>query len=150
MSTYHAVIWMDGLEAHVLMFDREHVESQRIKSRTHHKATGGHLGSHRLMHGRGDSASGHHNPQGGHAETGQDYFEQVAKALEGVHEVLLAGPARTKDEFHDYCKSKTRQLDKAIVGVVTTDHPTDPQVVALARRYFLKFDQMHGLKPAQS
>jgi hypothetical protein len=32
MSTFHAVVWIDHKEAHVLMFDREHVEAQRIKS----------------------------------------------------------------------------------------------------------------------
>jgi hypothetical protein len=147
MTTNHAVVWMDGLEAHVLMFDREHVESQRIRSRTHHKATGGHVGSHQLMHGRGDSASGHHSPQGGHAETGKAYFEQVAGALEGVHEVLLTGPAQTKDEFCDYCKTNAKAVSKAIVGVVTTDHPTDPQVVALAKKYFLKSDKMLSNSP---
>ena len=40
MSTFHAVVWMDHQEAHVLMFDREHVESQRVKSRSHHKHQG--------------------------------------------------------------------------------------------------------------
>jgi hypothetical protein len=103
------------------------------------------MGSHQLMHGGGNSASGHHSPQGGHAENGKDYFVQVAKALEGVHEILRARPAQTEDDFRAYCKSKARALDKAIVGAVTTDHPTDHQVVALARRYFLKFDKLQGM-----
>ena len=34
MSTNHAIVWIDRAEAHVIMFDREHVEAQRIKSRT--------------------------------------------------------------------------------------------------------------------
>lgn len=144
MTTYHAIVWIDGSEAHVLMFDREHVESQRIKSRTHHKATGGHVGSHQQMHGRGDSASGRHTPQGGHAETSKHYFGQVARELEGVHEVLLAGPAQTKNEFRDYCKNNAKAIDQAIIGVVAADHPTDPQLVALARQYFTKFDKMQG------
>ena len=33
MSTNHAIVWIDRAEAHVIMFDREHVEAQRIKSR---------------------------------------------------------------------------------------------------------------------
>ena len=40
MSTFHAVVWMDQSEAHVVMFDREHAEAQRIKSRSHHKHQG--------------------------------------------------------------------------------------------------------------
>lgn len=35
MSTFHAVVWMDHSEAHVVMFDREHMEAQRVKSRIH-------------------------------------------------------------------------------------------------------------------
>ena len=40
MTTFHAVVWIDQQEAHVLMFDREHVEAQRIKSRSHHQHQG--------------------------------------------------------------------------------------------------------------
>ena len=32
-------------------------------------------------------------------------------------------------------------MDKAIVDVVNSDHPSDAQLVAMARQYFLKFDQ---------
>ncbi len=148
MSTNHAIVWIDGSEAHVIMFDREHVEAQRIKSRSHHKATGGHVGSHRLMHGRGDSASGHHTPGGGHASSDENFYHEVAKALEGVHEILLTGPAQAKNEFHAHCKHHDKAVDKAIVGVVTTDHPSDPQLVALAKQYFLKFDKMQGNAPS--
>jgi hypothetical protein len=30
MSTFHAIAWIDQSEAHVVMFDREHMEAQRI------------------------------------------------------------------------------------------------------------------------
>lgn len=147
MSTNHAIVWIDHTEAHVIMFDQEHVEAQKIKSRSHHKATGGHVGSHRLMHGRGDSASGHHTPQGGHESSDEHFYHEVAKALEGVHEVLLTGPAQAKDEFHAHCKRHDKAVDKTIVGVVTTDHPSDAQLVALAKQYFVKFDKMQGNAP---
>ena len=35
MRTFHAVVRMDYSEAYVAMFGREHVQSQRIKSRSH-------------------------------------------------------------------------------------------------------------------
>jgi stalled ribosome rescue protein Dom34 len=144
MSTYHAIVWMDRSEAHVIMFDREHVEAQKIKSRSHHKATGGHVGSHRDMHGRGDSASGSHSAEGGHESSDEKFYHEVALALKDVHEILLTGPAQGKDEFHAHCKRHDKAVDKAIIGVVTSDHPTDPQLVALARKYFVKFDKMQG------
>lgn len=124
MTTFHAVVWMDHSEAHVMMFDREHVESQRIKARSHHTLKHGHVGA------------------------DKDFFKQVAQSLEGVSEVLVTGPAKAKIEFRDYCKHNAHAVDKAIVDVITSDHPTDAQVVAMARQYFVKFDQL-AADPAQ-
>lgn len=124
MTTFHAVVWMDHSEAHVMMFDREHVESQRIKARSHHTLKHGHVGA------------------------DKDFFKQVAQALEGASEVLVTGPAKAKIEFRDYCKHNAHAVDKAIVDVITSDHPTDAQVVAMARQYFVKFDQL-AADPAQ-
>ncbi len=112
MTTFHAVVWMDHTEAHVLMFDKEHVEAQRIKARSHH------------------------TPKHGHVGADKDFFKQIADALTGVAEVLLTGPANAKIEFRDFCKHNAHAIDKAVVEVLTTDHPSDAQVVAMARQYF--------------
>jgi len=120
MTTFHAVVWMDHSEAHVLMFDKEHVEAQRVKARSHH------------------------TPKHGHVGADKDFFKEVADALAGVSEVLLTGPANAKIEFRDFCKHNAHAVDRSIVDVVNTDHPTDAQVVAMARQYFGKFDQMNG------
>ena len=117
MSTFHAVVWMDHSEAHVVMFDREHMETQRIKSRSHHKHQG-------------------------KAEDSASFFAEVAKALVGTHEVLLTGPGLARNQFRDWCTSHQTAVAACIVDSVTTDHPTDGQLVALARQYFKKFDNM--------
>lgn len=117
MTTFHAVVWMDHSQAHVLMFDKEHVEAQRVKARQQH------------------------TPKHGHVGADKDFFQQIAGSLSGVSEVLLTGPANAKNEFRDFCKHHAHAVDKAIVDVVSTDHPSDPQLVAMARQYFLKFDQ---------
>jgi stalled ribosome rescue protein Dom34 len=117
MTTFHAVVWMDHSQAHVLMFDKEHVEAQRVKARSHH------------------------TPKHGHVGADKDFFKQVADALAGVSEVLLTGPANAKIEFRDFCKHNAHAVDKAIVDVVNSDHPSDPQLVAMAKQYFVKFDQ---------
>ena len=106
---------MDHQEAHVLMFDRAHVESQRVKSRTHHKH------------------------QGNAADTSA-FYAGIAEALDGTHEVLVTGPGIARNEFRDWC---TQHHDEVtIVDSVSSDHPTDAQVVAMARQYFKKFDNM--------
>ena len=117
MSTFHTVVWMDHSEAHVAMFDREHVEAQRIKSRSHHK---------------------HH----GKAEDTTAFFAEIAGALTGAHEVLLAGPGLARNQFRDWCGIHHSAIAQTFVDSVTMDHPTDGQLVALARKYFKKFDGM--------
>ena len=117
MTTFHAVVWMDHTQAHVLMFDREHVEAQRVKARSQH------------------------TPKHGKPTADKDFFNEIVQALDGVSEVLITGPASAKLEFRDHCKHHAPLVDKAVVDVVNSDHPSDAQLVAMARTYFLKFDQ---------
>ena len=79
MSTYHAVVWMDHSESHVLMFDQEHIERQLIKSKSHHKHQG-------KAHDMGT------------------FFKSVSEALESTHEILITGPGSTRVEFQEWCK----------------------------------------------
>ena len=117
MSNFHAIVWMDHHEAHVLMFDREHFERQRIKSRSHHK----HQGK------VGDAGA---------------FYGDVAKALHGTHAVLLTGLGTARNEFRDWCKTHAKATAGVIFDSIATDHPTDNQLVALSRQYFKKFDAM--------
>ncbi|MDH5206464.1 MAG: hypothetical protein OEW36_12460, partial [Hylemonella sp.] len=73
------------------------------------------------------------------------YYHAIAEALKGVHEILVTGPAQAKDEFKAHCARHDKAIDAAIVGVVVSDHPSDGQLVAMAKQYFLKHDKMQGL-----
>jgi stalled ribosome rescue protein Dom34 len=124
MSTFHAVVWMDHQEAHVVMFDREHVEAQRIQSRSHHK----HQGK------AGDTAA---------------FFAEVAQALTDTHEVLVTGPGLARNEFRDWCAAHSKSTAAIIVDSIASDHPSDAQLVAMAKQYFKKFDAM-AADPSQA
>ncbi len=118
MSTFHAVVWMDHSESHVLMFDKEHIEKELIKSKSHHK----------------------------HQGKSQDmlaFFKSVSDALESTHEILLTGPSSTRVEFQEWCKIHSPQTAKRIVDSLKSDHPSDGQVVAMAKKYFIKYDNTH-------
>ena len=124
MSTFHAVVWMDHQEAHVVMFDREHVEAQRIQSRSHHK----HQGK------AGDTAA---------------FYAEVAQALTGTHEVLVTGPGSARNEFSDWCAAHQKSTAAIIVDSIASDHPSDAQLVAMAKQYFKKVDVM-AADPSQA
>ena len=66
----------------------------------------------------------------------------MAQALNGTHEVLLTGPGAARNEFRDWCAHHAKATSAVIVGSIATDHPSDKQLVALARQYFRKFDAM--------
>ena len=117
MSTFHAVVWMDHSEAHVVMFDREHTEAQRIKSRTHHK-----------HQGKADDLT--------------PFFADIAQALSSTREVLLTGPGLARNQFRDWVTKHHAAVANVVVDSVAADHPTDAQLVAMARQYFKKFDTM--------
>ena len=124
MATFHAIVWLDHSEAHVLMFDREHLEAQRVKSRSRHKP----------QNKAGDIAP---------------FFDDIAKALEGTHEVLLTGPGLARNQFREWCQAHRPQTATLIVDSIPADHPSDAQLVALAKQYFKKYDRL-AADPSQA
>ncbi len=117
MPTYHAVVWIDHEKAVVSMFDREHSETLPVRAHAHHKHQG--VGK--------DNAA---------------YFKATADVLDGVHEVLLAGPGKAHEEFRVWCQKHMPEVSKTIVASMPMDHPTDKQLVAMARKFFKGFDNM--------
>lgn len=126
MSHFHAVVWLDHAEAHVMHFDRKDVEMQLILPADPHKNL--HIKSGKWGAGK--------------AQEDQTYYHDIAQALEGASEVLVVGPANAKLQFIKHIHAHDKDLVDKIIGVETVDHPTDGQIVAYARKYFVAKDQM--------
>jgi len=121
MTTLHAVVYIDHRIAQVLQFDADHVEASTVKAHTHHTA----------QHGSA-------------VRTEHEFYGHVADSLGGVQEVLVVGPGTARTAFRAYCAKHRLETARRIVGSETVDHPTQPQLVALARKYFLAHDRMAG------
>ena len=122
MHKNHAVIWMDHREAHVLYFaggQDESIHSQSTHTHLHHKA---------------------HEIGSGNAPEDRKFFDNVIAALKDVGEILIIGPGSAKAEFATYIQAHHPEIAKHIAGVETVDHPTDPQVLAYAKKYFARID----------
>ncbi len=122
MSPFHSVVWIDHEPFQVLQFDREHVEGSRVRARSHHKHQGRTCDQ-------------------------EAFFADVWSALQGVREVLLTGPGNARQAFAQWVAQRHASEAARIVGSIASDHPTDAQLVALARKYFLRHDQM-GADPS--
>jgi hypothetical protein len=121
MTTFHAVVWVDHQASQVLQFDAEHVQAQKVKAHSHHTAY-----------------------HGSRVRTEHEYFAELCDALAGIAEVLVVGSKTSLADFRHYVDKHRPALGAQIVGWETHDKPTENQLVALARQYFLKYDRMSG------
>ena len=117
MPLPHAVVLIDHHTAQVLQFDEDHAWSQKVKSHTHHTR----------QHGSG-------------VRTEHEFFGEVCDALTGIDEVLATGSHTAQADFRRYVDKHRAALAPHIVAWETVDHPTEAQLLALARRYFVKYD----------
>jgi stalled ribosome rescue protein Dom34 len=129
MSLFHAVVWLDHSQAHVIHFNRDSDQRQLVNST---------LGAAHQHHRTGAIGPGR-------ALVDTPYFDAIARALGDAQEILVAGPASAKNEFVTHLERHDRALRERIVAVEPLDHPTDNQLLAHARRYFERTDRMRGV-----
>jgi stalled ribosome rescue protein Dom34 len=119
---FHAVVWIDHQSAQVLQFDAEHVQARKVK------------------------AHGHHTRQHGSAVRSEhEFFSEVCDALTGIKEVLVTGSHTAQVDFQHFTEKHRPAIAAQVVGYETVDHPSENQLVAMARKYFVRFDRMVGV-----
>jgi len=126
MSLNHAVIWIDHKEAHVMFLSEDASEAEIIKSKSthahlHHKAN--EIGSRKVA-------------------LDSKYLHSVIQAVKESKEILILGPGSAKLELIKHAHKHDAQIAEKIVGVETVDHPTDKEILAHARKFFYKADQL--------
>ena len=89
---------------------------------------------------------------GSTVRTEHEFFAEVCDALAGFKEVLVAAAHLAQVDFKHYVEKHRPHLAPLIVGWETVDHPSDGQLVALARKFFARHDQMAGqpVPPAET
>ena len=124
-SRFRAVVWIDHAQARVIRFDDESSATQ-------------------VIHPEGGTPHLHHKANSidaGHVAEDQAYLHAVSQVIAGVESVLVAGPANAKLELMKHLARHDPLLLEKVSGVQTVDHPTDGQLLALARRHFRKIDR---------
>jgi stalled ribosome rescue protein Dom34 len=124
MPLHHAVLLIDHQHAEVLQFDAEHLQAQKLH-----------------YHGR------HARQHGNEVRTEHEFFGQVCEALKGIGEVLVAGGHLAQTDFRHYVEKHHPQAAKQITGWETVDHPSEGQLLALAKKHFNRVDKMAGTAP---
>lgn len=126
MSLSHVVVWLDHQESHVIQFNADTHENSTITTRSKH----GHVHQKAGVVGSG------------HAAADQNYLHEVAAAVSGCGEILIVGPGSGKLELIKHMNRHDPAIAEKVVGVETVDHPSDGQLLAYAKKYFLRVDNM--------
>lgn len=125
MSFNHVVVWLDQAEAHVIHFTRDEAETEVIKTASVHQ---------HQKAGVDASVQSEQNPI---------YLNEIAAALDTAKEILIVGPGQEKLIFIKHLEKHHAGVADKVVSVETVDHPSDSQLLAYARKYFVKADMMH-------
>jgi stalled ribosome rescue protein Dom34 len=129
MSYQHAVVWLDHLRAVVIDFsvDQEHVHlvASGTEDRQVHRKSGT-IGS-------------------GKASEDREFFDEIVEAVGDAREILIVGPGQAKTHFKKDLDHRHPKVAELVVAVETADHPSVDQLLAQARKYFRKVDQLRGV-----
>jgi hypothetical protein len=128
---YHALIWIDHHEARIFQFNATAVDSTMVRSAHPHE----HI--HHKANARGS----------GHAPVDEGFLERVTQVVMPAGAILITGHANAKKELAAHIARVHPDLSKRIAGVETLDHPSDGELVALARKFFRADDRMHWQLP---
>jgi hypothetical protein len=118
VSHSHAVVWTDHQAAQVLHFDAEHVQAKKIRGHKHYT-----------------------RQHGSAVRTEHEFFGELCDAIDGTNEVLITGSHTAIADFRHYVDKHRPQTGARIVAYEVVDHPTENQLVAAARKYFVKYDK---------
>ena len=118
MSFNHAVVWLDQAEAHVIHFTRDQSDAETISTTSQHKKDGV-VGNNRAL----ESTT---------------YLDEVANALTASKEILIVGPGQEKLAFIKHLHKNHAAIGDKVVSVETVDHPNNAELLAYARKYFVK------------
>lgn len=123
MSHPHAVVWLDHHQAHIVQFTLDpkagQNESQQLSERP-------------VQTKQNNSA----------VRTEHEFFGEVCDALKSIAQVLITSGHTTQSDFKHYLEKHRPLLLANIAGWQTVDHPSDGELVALARQYFVQHTRM--------
>lgn len=114
----HVVVWIDHLQARIF-----HVGATEVGSLVLHS----HLSTQHLHHKTNTIGSGH-------VADDPDFLAAIEKAIDGAQYVLIIGPSTEKTALKHYLDAAN--VAGRSISVKSAGHPTDNEIIALARQHF--------------
>jgi len=118
MSPSQAVAWIEPLDAHVMALAPADAAGERVDKPLHYARQ------------RGSLLRGQH-----------EFFSEVCEALAASQSVLVVGQHDPESAFRQYVSKHRPALALHVVGWQTMAHPTEAEVLTLAREFFAHRDE---------
>jgi stalled ribosome rescue protein Dom34 len=118
----HAIVFLDHHHARVFHLDGTNKNNVTLKEAA-----------------RRETDNRHHSD--GKRPAHDAFYHAVAESLRGANEILVVGPGTARIEFKHHLEPHDAAIDKHVVGVEAVDHPTEGQLLALAKKRFKAIDQ---------
>lgn len=125
MHSFHVAVWLDHTEAHVIHFTRDEAQTDIVKS-----------GSRPHLHVKAGGQGGNN------AAENRAYLDNVVSAIKDAEAILIVGPGSEKTVLYKHLLKSWPQVAEKVASVESADHPTDGQLLAYARKYFVASDRM--------
>jgi stalled ribosome rescue protein Dom34 len=123
-----ALVWIDHREAKIFRVSATEVGQAVVSAH----GTGHHLQHKANVHGSG------------HQGVDTEFFKRVMGALTHTGAILITGPANAKSELKNYIAEHRPDIGERIAAVQALDHPSDAELIALARKFFRPDDKPHS------
>ena len=124
MTTTRAAVLIDHHQAEILQFDDERSWVTHVADHVHDT-----------------------RQHGSAIRTEHEFFGSVCDALAGITEILVAGSHVAQRDFRHFVDKHRPALNKQLAGWETVDHPSEGELLALARKFFHGHDRMVGSRP---
>lgn len=123
---FHVIVWIDHHQAKVFRFNASDVERDVIRPHDpavhlHHKANT--IGS-------------------GRAPIDRDFLKRIIESVSEAGAIMIVGPGSAKTELVAHIAAHVPDLSAKVSTVEAADHPSDGELMALARKFFRARDRM--------
>jgi hypothetical protein len=122
MPLHHAVVFVDLHCAKIVQFGSQALHEHKVNAHLH-------------LSGQDER----------NARSQHEFFGKVCDGLDGVAEVLVVGGHTGISDFKHYAQKHRPTVATQIAGYAPVDHPSDNELVALARQWFTHHAQMAGM-----
>lgn len=137
MKQNSMTVWLDHSRARILSIEDDHIKISTIHSS---------YNRHVRIRGKGSDKTQYDNLFAGNRESAkhhkrqnelEEFYSGIEKRLLDASDILIMGPTNAGEQLLHHLE-KNKKFQEIPVSIKKTDYITEPQIVSLAKKYFIR------------